>query len=119
MHPLTFKRELEKHRLTVNSFLDLKEAWEKLPAQDRYCLLIDEKLTEERIEALRSIADKQREINNRIYPSGTKVLHRFRNYGVGIVEWTNDIWIAVRFENGKNSAYYPEEIKRLEYPIRY
>ena len=117
MHPLTFNRELQKHRLTVNSFLDLKEAWEKLSARDRYCLLTDEILTEERIEALRSIADKQRKINDRIYPHGTKVLHRFRNCGVGIVQWTNDRWIAVHFENGENTAYYPEEIKRLEYPI--
>ena len=118
MHPLTFNRELQKHRLTVNSFLNLKEAWEKLPAKDRLCLLKDEILTEKRIEALNSIADKQREINDRIYPYGTKVLHRFRNCGVGIVEWTNENWIAVRFENGENTAYYPEEIKRLEYPIR-
>lgn len=119
MHPLTFKRELEKYRLTLDSFLNLKETWEKLPARDRLRLLKDEILTEERIEALRSIADKQREINNRIYPHGTKVLHRFRNCGVGIVEWTNDHYIAVRFENGENTAYYSEEIKRLEYPIRY
>lgn len=119
MHPLAFYRELQEHRLTLDSFLNLKETWENLPAQDRLRLLRDETLTEKRIKALRSIADKQREINNRIYPHGTKVLHRFRNCGVGIVEWTNNLFIAVRFENGENTAYYSEEIKRLEYPIRY
>lgn len=119
MHPLAFYRELQEHRLTLDSFLNLKETWEKLPARDRLRLLRDETLTEKRIEALHSIADKQREINDRIYPHGTKVLHRFRNCGVGIVEWTNAVRIAVRFENGENTAYYPEEIKRLEYPIRY
>lgn len=57
---------------------------------------------------MHSIADKQREINDRIYPHGTKVLHRFRNCGVGIVQWTNDHYIAVRFENGEDTAYYAE-----------
>ena len=54
----------------------------------------------------------------RVYPKGTKVLHRFKDCGLGSVLWANDEHIAVHFENGDEYAYRPENIKRLEYPIR-
>ena len=37
-----FKELLLKHELTVNSFLDLKDLWNRLSAKDKYDLLIEE-----------------------------------------------------------------------------
>lgn len=38
-----FLRCLEEHDLTINMFLDLKEAWERLPAADRVSILKENK----------------------------------------------------------------------------
>lgn len=37
-----FKKELEKHNLTVNGFLDLHDAWNRLRAGERLELLKEE-----------------------------------------------------------------------------
>ncbi len=67
---------------------------------------------------LLAMKNLRKKFMQRVYPEGTKVLHRFKDCGVGSVIWANDEYIAVHFENGDEYAYHPENIKRLEYPIR-
>ena len=38
-----FKQELEKHDLTINHFLDLRDEWYKLDASEQFQLLKEEK----------------------------------------------------------------------------
>ena len=77
--------------------------------------LYDYRKRQEKFLAMKSLRKK---FMQRVYPEGTKVLHRFKDCGVGSVLWANDEHIAVHFENGDEYAYRPESIKRLEYPIR-
>lgn len=42
-----FRVLLEKHGLTVNAFLDLRDSWNQLSAYDRYELLKQELITGE------------------------------------------------------------------------
>lgn len=69
-------------------------------------------------DGLLTIKYLKNQFMKRVYPKGTKVLHRFKDCGLGSVLWANDEFIAVRFENGDEYAYHPEDIKRLDYPIR-
>lgn len=45
-----FKQELEKHNLSVNGFLDLRDVWYKLNPSDRLELLKEEEEEEENEE---------------------------------------------------------------------
>ena len=88
-----------------------------VPINNCYDDIIDQLICYKCVKLL-AMKSLRKKFMQRVYPEGTKVLHRFKDCGTGIVLWANDEHIAVHFENGDEYAYRPENIKRLEYPIR-
>jgi len=46
-----FRDILKKHNLTVNQFLDLRDEWNRLPAKDKYTLLMQEASDDSNVES--------------------------------------------------------------------
>lgn len=47
MNDMEFKKNLKKHNLTINQFLDLKDDWYRLEPEEQYALLTEDKNNEE------------------------------------------------------------------------
>ena len=67
MTSIDFVATLRSHNLTVSSFLDLKEAWERLDSRIRYRLVREEYLLAKRDEL-----SKQKEIEEAKYNDGSE-----------------------------------------------